>query len=154
MTAISNRTLEDLPPSGVYHLILQLGRPRKIRIGALGVFLFPAGHYTYTGRAMRGLSARVARHAKRDKPLRWHIDYFRRHAKLIGVRIFGTNDPGVEEAQAKILLDRAKEICGGAALPAPGFGSSDSRAESHLIYWGSEFPVALENFGMFISGPR
>ena len=154
MTAISNRTLEDFPPSGIYHLILHLSRARRIRVGALGVFLFPAGHYTYTGRAMRGLSARVARHVKRDKSLRWHIDYFRRHAKLIGVRIFGTNDPGTEETQAKILLGRARKISGDVALPAPGFGSSDSRAESHLIYWGSEFPVALENFEMFISGPR
>ena len=58
MTAISNRTLQDIPPSGVYHLTLRLGhrdgrdrRGRRIRIGALGG-VFVSGGVLYTGRGI------------------------------------------------------------------------------------------------------
>ncbi len=129
-----------IPPSGVYHLVLRLKASRRIRVGALGVISFPAGYYTYTGRAMRGLAARLTRHTRRKKPLRWHIDYFRNHAEFVEIRIIPATDPGEEERLAEILLRRARKALDEAALPAPGFGSSDSRLPSHLIYWGASVP--------------
>lgn len=71
----------------LYTLSLALPRRRRIRVGALGTFVFPAGRYLYTGSARRGAAARIARHARRDKRLRWHIDYFRRFALLEGIRL-------------------------------------------------------------------
>ncbi len=70
-----------------------------MRIGALGTFDFPRGHYVYIGSALNGLEARIARHlagvpwqnlspdlqsgeiGKRcreihQKKMFWHIDYF------------------------------------------------------------------------------
>lgn len=130
----------SVPPSGVYHLILRLERPRRIRIGALGPFSFRAGYYSYTGRAMRGLGARIARHARRNKTRRWHIDYFRKYSDLIEIRVIPTENAGEEESLAVALLDHARKILGDAALPAPGFGSSDSRLPTHLVCWGPNPP--------------
>ena len=130
----------QIPTSGVYHLLLRLKNPKCIRVGALGGISFPAGYYTYTGRAMRGLAARLARHARREKRLRWHIDYFRNHSELIEIRLIPTDKPGEEERLANALLQQARGALGEAALPAPGFGSSDSRQPSHLIFWGKSRP--------------
>ncbi len=131
---------EDLPASGVYHLVLHLNKDRKITIGALGRFCFTAGYYTYTGRAMRGLQARVARHIRRDKPFRWHIDYFRRHARFIGVWGIPSKDPQAEERQARALMSLAIKTVGPSALPSPGFGASDSHCPAHLFYWEDSAP--------------
>ncbi len=57
-----------------YQLLIRIGRPIRLRIGALGVQEFPAGHYLYTGSARRNLEARIHRHLRREKKLRWHID--------------------------------------------------------------------------------
>ncbi len=131
---------DRIPSSGVYHLLLFIEKPRLIRVGALGRISFPAGYYTYTGRAMRGLAARLARHARRKKKLRWHIDYLLLHSELVEIRIIPTDDPGEEEHLADALWRRARKVMGEAALPAPGFGSSDSRLPSHLRYWGESRP--------------
>ncbi len=133
--------LDRIPPSGVYHLLLHMEKPRHIRVGALGSFCFPAGYYTYTGRAKRGFAKRLARHARRKKRLRWHIDYFLNHSELVEIRIIPTDNPGREEHLASALWRRARKIMGESALPAAGFGSSDSRLPSHLLYWGKSKPV-------------
>lgn len=146
------KDLKSLPPSGVYHLVLHLGKERRIRVGALGGFLFPSGYYTYTGRAMRALPARVARHARRAKPLRWHIDYFRRHARFIGVRAAASTRPGEEERLARALLALARKRTGERAVPAPGFGASDSSCPAHLFYWGDSLPAfSQKNNSQFIN---
>ncbi|MBT3351718.1 MAG: GIY-YIG nuclease family protein [Nitrospinaceae bacterium] len=134
------KKFKSLPPSGVYHLVLHLGKERRIQVGALGRFVFPAGYYTYTGRSMRALPARVARHARRDKTLRWHIDYFRRHTKFIGVQVIASTKPGDEERLARALLALAQKQTGNNAVPAPGFGASDSSCPAHLFYWGNLSP--------------
>ena len=36
---------------------------------------FSAGVYVYTGSATRGLEARIARHQRADKKIRWHFDH-------------------------------------------------------------------------------
>ena len=47
----------------------------KLTVGRLGTFLFPVGRYIYTGSAKRSIEARIARHLRKKKTLRWHIDY-------------------------------------------------------------------------------
>lgn len=116
------------PEGWLYTLSLVLPRRRRIRVGALGTFVFPAGRYLYTGSARRGAAARIARHARRDKRLRWHIDYFRRFALLDGIRIL----PAAEATECE--LNRQALERPGARVPVRGFGSSDCPCPAHLVF--------------------
>jgi Uri superfamily endonuclease len=77
---------------GVYQLHLRLDKPKRIRVGKLGVFTFPAGRYIYTGSAMNGLIGRLRRHLKKRKKLHWHIDYLLRHAKIETIFVLETGE--------------------------------------------------------------
>ncbi len=117
------------PDAGVYHLIIRLPRAARVRVGRLGLFTFPAGWYVYTGSAMNGLRARIARHRRRRKKLHWHIDYLLRRAEIVEVIEVPTRRR-VECARHRHVLRLP-----GAQVPAPGFGSSDCRCISHLAYF-------------------
>ncbi len=110
-----------------YQLWIALRRPLDIEVGRLGVFRFPAGVYVYTGSARRNLEARIARHCRKDKALRWHIDYLlaKEGAELVCVG---------RSTRTECGLNRGT---GGAAI-VPGFGASDCRKAcgSHLRYLG------------------
>jgi Uri superfamily endonuclease len=67
-----------------YQLVIEVSRPVRVPVGRLGVVDFPAGAYVYTASARRGLEARIARHTRSGKSLRWHIDYL---LSAPGVRI-------------------------------------------------------------------
>jgi Uri superfamily endonuclease len=67
-----------------YQFVIEVGSPVRCTVGRLGVVDIPAGVYVYTGSARRGFEARLARHARATKTLRWHIDYLLTAA---GVRI-------------------------------------------------------------------
>jgi Uri superfamily endonuclease len=119
----------------------------RVRVGRLGTFRFPAGLYVYTGRAARGLRARVLRHLRwcqgrprrpyhppsthgRDgrttPPKHWHIDYLlaRREVHVERV-VLASPDPGDECA--------VNQAVPGMAV-VPGFGASDCRecCRAHL----------------------
>lgn len=115
--------------SGLYQLVVRLPRARAITVGHLGRFLFPAGYYVYTGSARRGLEARVARHTRRRKRMRWHIDYLLRHGAVIEVKRYGIG--GLSECE----LSRRVEELPGSGVVAPGFGSSDCGCATHLIHF-------------------
>ena len=94
---------------GTYLLIIELTESREIEIGKLGVFFFPRGHYTYTGSAMGGVYRRVKRHLKREKKLRWHIDYFLEYGKIKKVVIFESKtkiECAVNQKIATVLGER------------------------------------------------
>jgi Uri superfamily endonuclease len=118
----------DTPVCTTYQLHIHVPRPLRIAVGRLGSFDFPAGDYVYTGSAKRNFQARVDRHLRKEKALRWHIDH------LLAA-------PGVTAT----LLHRSEssecalnQITGGKVL-VPGFGASDCRrgCGSHLKYLGS-----------------
>jgi Uri superfamily endonuclease len=118
-----------------YQLLLRLRHPRTLRIGALGSFTFPAGYYLYSGSARRNLTARLARHCRREKPLRWHIDYLTSHedVEVIGTRTFhGTECELNQGVPGRII--------------APGFGASDCRSGcgAHLKYLGRARPALAQ----------
>lgn len=117
------------PEAGVYHLVLRLSRPARVRVGRLGVFALPAGYYVYTGSAMNGLRARIARHRRKRKKLHWHIDYLLRRAEIVKVVEIPTRRR-VECARNRRVLRLP-----GAQVPAPRFGASDCRCVSHLVYF-------------------
>ncbi len=114
-----------------YQLTLYLKSAEEIQIGRLGRFLFQAGFYIYTGSAKKGISSRVARHLRKEKKLRWHIDYLLERAEVVDVAVFG--DDKSECELASLALSRPT-----AEVPAKGFGASDCRCESHLVYLGNE----------------
>lgn len=123
---------EPVPASGVYALVLRLRRGRRIEIGSLGSVWFPAGDYLYAGSGRRVLASRLERHTRRVKALRWHIDHFRLHARLIGIAVVPWAR-GREFAVARALREHS-------ACPwiVRGFGSSDCRCPTHLVYLGTE----------------
>jgi Uri superfamily endonuclease len=115
-----------------YQLHIRLRQSLRLRIGALGELQFPAGEYVYTGSARRNLAARIARHRRRDKPLRWHIDYLLADpATTIEQVATGTRpECGWNQATAGRVLH-------------PGFGASDCRAGcgAHLKWLGATAPA-------------
>ena len=118
--------MNQMRTPGTYHLVLRLQEARALRVGRLGRFTFPAGYYVYTGSAMSGLEARLARHRRRKKKLRWHIDYLLRYAELLEVVAI----PG----RRKIECERNRRVLSlpEAQVVAPGFGASDCRCVAHL----------------------
>jgi Uri superfamily endonuclease len=115
---------------GTYALILYLEHGEEITVGKLGTFAFPAGYYLYLGSALGpgGLEARLARHRRRNKKLRWHIDYLLEHAQLVEV----WSTPSTDKLEC--CWAQAARQLPGSEIPVPGFGSSDCHCPSHLIH--------------------
>ena len=113
--------------SGVYLFALELGGSRSITIGALGRIRFEKGWYLYVGSARRGLSSRLARHERTGpgKPLKWHIDFLRAHART--VRSFPV--PTRRDLECRLAREVRKLSTG----MVPRFGSSDCSCPSHLF---------------------
>jgi len=112
---------------GVYQLHIRVPHSLRIAIGALGVQGLPAGHYIYTGSARRGLRARLARHQRKRKSLRWHIDYLLRSAKIAGIDVFEIGETD------ECTLARQTLFLPGSQIIVRGFGSSDCGCPAHLV---------------------
>ncbi len=104
-------------PHHSYQLLIRLDRECEIRVGALGRFRFPEGWYLYTGSARRNLEARLQRHLRREKRLRWHIDYLLA-APAARVLALSTS------ARGECAWNRAS----GGRVIVPGFGAGDCTA--------------------------
>ncbi len=118
---------ESVPPFITYQLLIRLPAPVRLRIGALGLCDFPAERYCYTGSARRHFEARIARHLRREKTLRWHVDYLLAAPEAEVTEV-------IRSHEAECDLNAAGE---GRIIMA-GFGASDCRAGcgSHLKYLG------------------
>ena len=119
----------DVPVEpGAYLLLIELAAPLTLDIPSLGPATLAPGRYAYGGSAYGpgGLKARIGRHLRRDKVLRWHIDRLTAAGRAIGVRAV----PGGRECDlVRGLLDLP-----GTSVPLPGFGSSDCRScPAHLV---------------------
>jgi Uri superfamily endonuclease len=111
-----------------YQLVIEVRSPVRCRVGRLGEVEFAAGTYVYTGSARRNFEARLARHARASKTLRWHIDYL---LAVPGVRIVKI----VRSRREECRLNQSVK----ATVPVSGFGASDctARCGAHLKYLGS-----------------
>lgn len=110
-----------------YQLLIHLKSSCLIRIGALGEHRFPPGYYVYTGSAKRNIEARIARHVRKEKALRWHIDYLTTapQASVIETRTYSEEECKLNQSlEGKIVV--------------AGFGASDCRSGcgAHLKYLG------------------
>ena len=96
-----------------------MGKKSKIRIGKLGLIDFGKGYYFYVG---SGGIARISRHLRKEKKIKWHIDYLLRKARVIDVILSRHS-----ECNTARLLDRHFACI-------KGFGCSDCHCKSHLFY--------------------
>jgi len=116
-----------MPREISYQLLIEVSQALRCVIGRLGAFDFPAGRYVYTGSAKRHIEARIARHLRQKKALRWHIDYL---LAAPGVRVVDV----VRSRRSECALNRAAR----GRIPVAGFGASDCGAGcgAHLKYPG------------------
>ena len=128
------RTAADIPArAGGYILVIDLAEPVAVTIGRGKPQALAPGRYLYCGSAKGpgGLRARVARHLRRGKPVRWHVDHLTERGAVIGAWVF----PGREECALAAKLSHLP-------APVPGFGSSDCRrCASHLFAWPEGAPL-------------
>jgi Uri superfamily endonuclease len=111
---------------GTYVLAIKLQTPRTVRAGALGEHVFGPGMYLYAGSAMGGLDQRLSRHLRREKTLRWHIDY------LTSVCDSSEAYESYPDFIPECDLARMISECGGVP-ELKGFGCSDCRCATHLF---------------------
>lgn len=116
--------------AGTYALLLKLAACQMIQIGRLGELNVQPGYYLYVGSAFGpgGLAARVGRHLRKEKKLRWHIDYLRIACEV--AEVWWTCDPVRRECE---WASKLRELPG-AVIPMPGFGSSDCECVAHLVW--------------------
>jgi sugar fermentation stimulation protein A len=119
-------------------LLLRLEAPVDLAVGRLGTFELRAGWYVYIGSALGGLGARLRRHARRGKPIHWHVDALREVAELVAVAV----RVGPERLECAV----AAAVAGlpAAALAVPRFGASDCRCVSHLVGFPDEPDLRLD----------
>jgi len=123
---------------GAYLLLVRIDRDKTVEVGSLGQVAFKKGYYVYVGSAMSGLVKRVARHIRRKKKIRWHIDYLTTAAgKVTAVPIISS-----ENLECQLAI-RLQGVTGGPAVK--GFGSSDCRCPGHLFYF-AENPLHNPGF--------
>ena len=103
----------------------------ELKVGKLGSFDFPSGYYLYFGSALNGLRGRLRRHLRRHKSYHWHADYLTSVATVSQVW-WAEGAHSMECSWADAALDNPS-----AAIPAPGFGSSDCLCPSHLVHLDS-----------------
>ncbi len=120
--------IEELPPvGGAYVLVIDTGKAVSMKIRGRANRL-PPGRYLYCGSAWGpgGIRARVGRHLKKGKSLRWHIDRLTVKGQIRNVIVA----PGGSECA---LFENLFALPG-AEVPIPGFGSTDCRrCPSHLL---------------------
>ena len=106
-----------------YSLFMRVEKPQIITVGRLGRFEFIPGNYIYSGSARRNLLARVNRHLRKQKKIRWHIDY-----------LLSAPTVDVVKVVVSTILECELVAAGGGAIIVPGFGASDCRlgCGSHL----------------------
>lgn len=106
-----------------YSLFIRIEKPQNITVGRFGTFEFFVGDYIYSGSARKNILARLNRHLRKEKKLRWHIDYLLAAATVEIVKVVVSTIPECDLVTA-----------GGGRIVVPGFGASDCRAGcgSHL----------------------
>ena len=123
---------------GTYVLVVNLDGHRQITIGRQSTRQFQPGYYLYVGSAFGpgGLKARVGRHMRSEKKMRWHIDYLLPHTTTREVWY---------QPQLRLECIWSETIAVvDAANPITGFGASDCRCSSHLYHFQSVPEIDLK----------
>ncbi len=147
MRAVSVRTREDGPvrvedpavpidleaasaviqDRGVYMLLVEVKRRRRLNVGSMGDIQFDPGWYVYVGSAKRNLEARIARHRRRRKKMHWHVDYL-----LAGVEYTDITAVPIR-SRHDLECELARDVAKLASRSVARFGCSDCSCPSHLL---------------------
>ena len=105
--------------AGTYALVLAATKRQVISVGKLGIFKVGPGFYVYVGSALGpgGLAARIGRHARQEKTLRWYVDYLRAVTDLVELWF----SPGGQRKECSWARRLARMP--GAGIPMPGLRS-------------------------------
>ena len=124
-----NEILGALPQSGTYAITISRSEAYRATVGSLGDVTFKPGFYLYVGSARKNLRQRVARHLAQSKKIRWHVDYLTTNPKnaVTGVDAWRHRS----ECEVANALKRSSDGW------TDGFGSSDCRCGSHLVYFAT-----------------
>ncbi|MBI5128013.1 MAG: GIY-YIG nuclease family protein [Rhodopseudomonas palustris] len=117
---------------GAYVVALALPAPVPIRLGRAAPTMLRAGRYLYCGSAYGpgGLPARLGRHFRKAKSIRWHVDQLTTAGEVLGAWAVAQGD---ECALVRRL--------GFLPVPIDGFGASDcASCRSHLLRWPRRVP--------------
>jgi len=126
---------------GSYILVIDLVEETRLTVGRLGTFEFPVGLYFYCGSALNGLEARIRRHLRQDKKRHWHVDHLTAMAPV--VEVWWVEDEDRWECRwAETIMAQGGEVV------ARGFGSSDCRCLTHLVYVESGKDLDLVRRGL------
>jgi Uri superfamily endonuclease len=122
--------LEIQAGPGTYALFLVCASVCRIQVGRLGRLRTKPGYYAYIGSAFGpgGIYARIAHHIRSANRCHWHIDYLRQITQPVSC--WYTHDPIRREHEWAGLVAALPQ----AEIPLVGFGSSDCRCRSHLIW--------------------
>ena len=121
--------LSEIPAApGAYLLLIDLATPLVPALPGRPATRLEPGRSGYCGSAWGpgGLRARLARHLRRDKTQRWHVDRLAALGQVVGLIAV----PGARECALRAALQDLP----GVSAPLPGFGSSDCRTcPAHLL---------------------
>ena len=129
--------------SGVYAIIIYIKDNINLTL-AKNTHYFTPGYYIYLGSAKQygGIKSRINRHLKKNKKLKWHIDYLTsNHLVKIKAVIYAKTKIFKECTFVKILKKNYFEIA------SKNFGSSDCKEKcgAHLLK-----PIKPINFKQII----
>ena len=132
---------------GAYALLIKLSRPLSLPIARLHRPTLAPGHYVYCGsaRGPGGLAARVGRHLRRAKTIRWHVDHLTTAGRVLDVLCLA-QEPGASAQSSQSECDIAQRFLRlpGVSMPIAGLGSSDCRTcRSHLLLVPTNFALTV-----------
>ena len=115
---------------GVYVLLMKSLIEFDLNIGMLGRHRIPRGYLIYVGSGLNGLLNRIDRHFRREKKIKWHIDYLTVNPNIV---IFNAI---YAETREKMECIVSEEIFKSGFTPIiKKFGSTDcKKCFSHLYY--------------------
>jgi Uri superfamily endonuclease len=124
-----HRRAATLPgDKGAYLLLIRLTTAARAPQSLAPGGSLPRGLYVYCGsaRGPGGIAARVGRHMRTEKGLRWHVDYLTTRAASVRALAF----PGGDECD---LLYRVLGM-DGVSVPLPGLGATDcASCPAHVL---------------------
>jgi len=133
---------------GIYVLVLHLADDMDLAIGNLGKFHFAKGYYYYIGSAHgTGGFKRVTRHfnvAKgKNSTRKWHIDHLLPHSEVL----YSVLLPSQQALECKTAQTLQKFLD-----PIPGFGCSDCKCRSHLLFGKEDIRSEIMQLAMKLTG--
>jgi Uri superfamily endonuclease len=124
--------MRELINSGSYAIIYYLSNTSEMQTLRFGSIKLKPGYYVYSGSAKKNLVHRVRRHIRKEKTLKWHVDYFSILADVIPKKVF------LFESKSECEINQHFKNLGGSII-IDKFGATDckSKCGSHFLYFKS-----------------